>query len=652
MAYVFDIETDGLYDQVTKLHCLVIKDTETGVVMRHNNQRSAPNLFGYVEEGLRFLMEQAKAGHKIVGHNIIKYDLPVIKKLYPWFDVPEESCIDTIVLTRLIYADLKDIDTKLVRKGQLPGHMFGAHSLDSWGHRLKLHKGDYAKRFRDDFIALHGEKAWKPGMEWARWSIEMEDYNEQDVVVTDALYTKLMGKQYSERSIDLEHAVAFIIARQERHGFLFDEAAAGKLYATLVAHKLRIEGELKKVFHPRFLRDGKDMVPKRDNRTMGYIANAPLTKLKLTEFNPGSRDHIALWLKRMFDWQPEDFTPDGKPKIDETVLSQMPYAEARLLSEYLMVDKRLGQVAEGKQAWLKKVNSETGRIHCSVNSNGAVTGRMTHSNPNLAQVPAGYSPYGPECRALFTVPAGKVLVGADGAALELRDLAGYMAKFDGGSYMRTVLGGSKDEGTDIHSVNARALGLDPKAMYFVDPSTGKGKSGRDLAKTWFYAFIYGAGDEKLGNIITMLKGDEAKKAGAKSRANFMRNLPALAELIKRVKKKVKDVGYLTGQDGRLLHIRSQHAALNTLLQSAGAVQMKMGLVILDRKLKAAGLVPGINYEFVANVHDEWQIEVDEDKGEFVGKTAVEALREAGEFFKFACPLDGAYEVGRNWAETH
>jgi DNA polymerase I-like protein with 3'-5' exonuclease and polymerase domains len=264
----------------------------------------------------------------------------------------------------------------------------------------------------------------------------------------------------------------------------------------------------------------------------------------------------------------------------------------------------------------------------------------------MAQVPAGYSPYGHECRELFIVELHKVLVGADAAALELRVLAGYMARYDGGAYVRTVLDGNKDDGTDIHSVNAKALGLDPKGNYF------DGESGRDIAKTWFYAFLYGAGDAKLGFILSRQKGTEAMAVGKNSRTKFMRNLPALASLVKKIKQAVKERGYLVGLDGRQLHIRSQHAAPNALFQNAGAVLMKKALVILDADLQSLGFIPGVHYEFVANVHDEWQIEADIDKGEVIGKAAVEAIRKAGEYYNFRCPLDGEYKLGRNWAETH
>lgn len=631
--FIFDIETNGLLNTLSKVHCMVLRDVDTGEVFRFNSQSNN------IEEGINLLL----TADEMIGHNAIKFDAPALQKLYAFFKPDYKKIKDTLVMSRLIYADIGDIDSGLMKKGKIPGSLFGSHSLEAWGHRLGKHKGDYAKQM--EALGLDP---------WATWNEEMEEYCVGDTEVTYALLKKLESKEFSQESIELEHQVAVIIARQERYGFKFDKEAAIKLYAQLVQKKSDAEQALKIAFKPRYLKDGKVVTPKRDNKTLGYITGAEFQKVKLTEFNPGSRDHISLWLKAMYQWEPSEFTPDGKPKIDEQVLTQLSYPEVEYLKEYLMLDKRIGQLAEGNQAWLKK--DTNGRIHGSVNTNGAVTGRMTHGNPNLAQVPAVRSSkqgilkgssggWGYECRSLFTVSRGKKLVGADAAALELRDLAGYMYAYDGGKYAHIVVKGNKDEGTDIHSVNARAIGLDPKQAY-------SGMSGRDIAKTWFYAFIYGAGDEKLGNILTGKKGEAAKSAGMKSRSSFMKNLPALNTLVTRVKAAVKERGFLKGLDGRRLTVRSQHAALNTLLQAAGACQMKKALVILDASLQEASYLPGVNYEFVANVHDEWQIEVDESIADLVGKLAVEAIKKAGEVLNFKCPLDGEYKIGNNWSETH
>lgn len=633
-----DLETDGLLATVSKVHVMVIRDltNKTTHVFRKNL------LMDNIKDGVEMLADPYS---QVIAHNGIKYDFPVLQKLYGLV-IPWTRVLDTLVLARLAFPNQFDLDLAQEKKKPNkrdfpppPGGLYGSHALEAWGHRLGKHKGDYRG---DPSIADPDERYAR---RWDAWNQEMEDYCVQDVRVTVSLLNLLESMEVAEQAILLETQVAVILARQERHGFLFNEALAVKLYALLAQRKMELEQEVRKVFKPRFLRDGKGFTPARDNKRMGYVGGAPLSKVKLTEFSPTSRQHVAHWLKQEYGWVPTEFTDDGAPKVDDDVISKLPYPEAAPLKEYFMVVKRLGALADGKEAWLKAVQAD-GRIRGSVNTIGAVTGRMTHSRPNLAQVPSSKSPYGHECRELFWVPVGKLLCGADAEALELRDLAGFMAIYDGGAYIKTVLEGKKELGTDMHSVNCRALGMDPKAKVHGE------ETGRDIAKTWFYAFIYGGGDEKLGYILIREWGEAAKEAGRKARAAFLKNLPAMGELVKAVKRKSKAQGYLKGLDGRRLHVRSQHAALNTLLQSAGAVQMKRALCLLDDALQARGWVPGVNYEFVANVHDEWQIEVDHDKAEILGPLAVEAIRQAGISFNFRCPLAGAFDIGRTWAETH
>ena len=612
MPLLFDTETNGFLKQTTTCHVLVIKDTASKIRFVYNQQGTTDP----IEDGLRMLMNATLNGEFIVAHNGIKFDVPAMQKLYPWFKPDMRFVRDTLVMARLMFPDLLDHDLKLIAKGQLPQRLLKKHSLEAWGYRLGEHKTEYDGGFE-------------------AWSQDMEDYCVQDVDTLEAIWNFFVSQNYPEYPVELEHQVAQIVFRQEQYGFVFDTTKAQDLHVRLVAHKLRLETELKTVFGPRFLRDGKVKVPKADNKRYCYTKDAGFSPVKLTEFNPGSRDHVALWLNRLFGWKPSEFTNDGKPKIDDTILNQMKYPQAKLLAEYFMVAKRLGQVAEGKEAWFRHVQ-EDGRIHGGVITNGAVTGRMTHASPNMAQVPASYSPYGHDCREIFTVPPGKKLVGADASALELRCLAGYMAKWDNGAYIKTVVDGKKEDGTEIHTVNRKALEID----------------SRDDAKTWFYAFIYGGGDEKLGSITHKTKGAKAKRAGAACRARFLENLPALGELVKAVQAKVKKAKMLKGLDGRWLHIRSQHSALNTLLQSAGAILMKVALVCLDNNLQSMGYIPGVHYEFVANVHDEWQIECDADIADTVGRCAVEAMEEAGRLLKFRCPITGEYRAGSNWAETH
>jgi DNA polymerase I len=608
---VFDIETNGLLDELDRVHCLCIKNLDTGEVI----SASSENLD--IKDAVA---QQLMKADVLIGHNIIKFDIPALQKVYPWFK-PKAKLVDTLILARLIYPEIANMDYGMAEKGQLPKKLIGRYSLEAFGYRIGEYKGDY-----------------KGG--WDQWSQEMQDYCEQDIEVTTKLYHKLMERkekqEFSDYCIELEHRVAEIIFRQEQNGFGFDMEKAERLYQELLMRRIELEKALTEMFPPWEVKT--PFVPKVNNKTRGYVKGVMTYKVQVVEFNPSSRHHIAKVLKEKHGWQPKEFTEKGEPKVDDDVLASLEYPEAKLLAEYFLIQKRLGQLVEGGEGLMKR--ERKGRIHGEVITNGAVTGRMTHRKPNMAQVPANRSPYGERFRELFVPRAGWKLVGCDADALELRCLAHYMAKEDGGAYTEVVLSGKKELGTDMHSVNCRAIGFDPKTH-------------RDMAKTWFYAFIYGAGDHKLG-LILGTKGDDAaiRKAGAKSRRKFLKNLPALGTLTSKVAERVKATGSLKGIDGRRLSCRSSHSALNTLLQAAGAIAMKVAQAIVDEDLQSKGLVPGKDYEFLVTVHDEWQLEARPEVAELVGKTAAEAIRKAGEKLGFRCPLAGNYEVGSNWKETH
>jgi DNA polymerase I-like protein with 3'-5' exonuclease and polymerase domains len=344
--------------------------------------------------------------------------------------------------------------------------------------------------------------------------------------------------------------------------------------------------------------------------------------VKEIPFNPGSRKQIAERLMALGYELPTE--NDGKTyKVDEAVLKGIDHPIAEELLSFLLVQKRLGQLAEGQQAWLKL--QKNGVIHGRVNTNGAVTGRCTHSTPNVAQVPSVRADYGAECRELFTVRNGYKLVGCDASGLELRMLAHYMAFYDRGEYAKIVTEG------DVHTVNQKAAGLET----------------RDQAKTMIYALLYGAGDHKMGEII----GGGARE-GQQLKRKFFSSLPALARLQADVQRKTKAGGELKGLDGRILPVRSTHAALNMLLQSAGAVVMKVALIQLYHKLNQLKWQHGREYSFVANIHDEFQAEVIPDKAQTFGVLAVESMAAAGRQLKLNVALDGEFKIGNNWAETH
>ena len=445
---MFDIETDGLLDTVSVLHCMCIKDTKTGMMHRFNPETAY--------KGVQMLIDGLKEGDVICGHNIINYDIPALEKLYPKFKVPYKQrgqVVDTLVLARLIYSNIDTVDLGLMKSGKLPKQFYKSHKLMAWGYRLGVLKGHYGEQ----------EDAW------AIYTPEMLDYNEQDVVVTEKLYEKLMSRGYSEKAIALEHSVAWLMAKQERNGFKFDFKGAEELEVTLRSRLATLESELVRTI-PQI--PDKVFVPKRDNKRLGYKAGVPIQKYK--EFNPNSRKQIEYVFREMYSYNPDnpdlydipdmDDTPNLKNyrlKMDEETMKfvasdpDCPDALkhiAKIISESLMLNKRLGQIADGQSAWLKMYNAADGCIHGRVIPNGAVTGRATHSSPNVAQVPHVGSPYGEECRALWNA-GGWFQAGIDACGLELRCLAHFTAPYDGGEYANTILTG------DIHTMNQQAAGL-------------------------------------------------------------------------------------------------------------------------------------------------------------------------------------------------
>lgn len=691
---VTDIEADNLLEKVTQFHCGVIYDYSTDEYVSYR-----PWDFGAYLDALE--AEVARGG-LIVFHNGHKYDAPALTKLAKLqlnreFHLPRENVVDTLVLSRLQYANIKDSDMGLLRSGKLPGRRFGSHALEAWGYRLGQMKGEY----KDDFKAALEEQGeeYVEGMEWKSFNEPMMAYNVQDVVVTKALLEKLLSdKHYFPPEIDftdvgsafwtesceavwLEHRAAWLLAKQERNGFPFDTKAIEALYVELASRRAELLKELTDTFgtwyqpkggtelfkHPRtgkplpkyprvkypktgtvYLKDGKTLAK---GETM---KDAPWTPIEHVVFNPSSREHIAKKLQEA-GWVPTEFTDKGAPKVDDEVLEHVRVDDPEkqkcidLIKEYLMIQKRIGQAAEGDKAWLRYVQ-EDGKIHGSVNPNGAVTGRATHSFPNLGQVPGVRSPYGEPCRAAFGAEHHLdgltglpwVQAGIDASGLELRCLAHFMSKYDGGAYADVILNG------DIHTVNQQAAEL---------PT-------RDNAKTFIYGFLYGAGDEKIGQIV-----GAGKERGKELKKKFLENTPAIAALREGIQQTLVEssrwVGgeqqvkwkrrWIKGLDGRKVHVRSPHAALNTLLQSAGALICKLWIVETEELLLKAGLKHGWDGDFayMAWVHDEIQVACRTPEiAQQVIDIAQQAMRNVGEHFKFRCRLDTEGKMGPNWAVCH
>ena len=570
---IFDIETNGLAP--TKVWCIITKDIDTGVIS------------SYVEgQWPTFNIAIAQA-QEVIGHNIIGYDIPACEKLLGT-DFSACKITDTLVMSRLADPQRE------------------AHSLGHWGEKLGYPKGDYS--------------------DWTHYTHDMLLYCEQDVNVNHEVYKALLKEleDFKPDSLELEHDVQRIIQQQIRNGWLLDSPKARDLVAELQEKSYSLEEEVQRVFIPlpTFVKEVTPKVKKDgDFSTVGlkFLGDqweqvaGPFSRIDWPVFNLGSRQQIGRYLKH-FGWKPKAFTETGHPIVSEDILKNVKgIPEAELIASYLLVGKRIAQV----RSWLEAANEDTGRVHGYVNTNGAVTGRMTHSKPNLAQVPSSSSLYGPECRSCWIVPKGYKLVGIDASGLELRMLAHFM---DDADYTNTILTG------DIHTANQKAAGLDT----------------RNQAKVFVYAYIYGAGDEKIGSIA-----GGGRAVGKRLKDSFLKATPALAKLKENVAQSAAK-GYITGLDGRKVFIRSEHAALNSCLQSAGSLIMKQALIILDKYAK----IWKLDYKFVGNIHDEFQVEVREDQAAKFGSLAASCIEAAGIHFKLRCPLAGEFNVGDSWADTH
>jgi len=572
-SLVFDIETNGLLLEVDTFHCAVTYNLDTKKYEE------------YRPHELSRLIKDLEEASLIIGHNIIGYDLPVLKKLGGLKYKGE--IIDTLILAKLAYYD-KDKSW--------------SHSLDAYGERLGEKKGEYS--------------------DWSKFTEKMLEYNKQDTKVTSKLYTHLKRKTIwlPQEALELEQDVQKVVTKQYIKGWKFDIKKGRELHVELVKEKEVAEEDLWGTFIPMFLPDGKVKTPKRPFRRMGISTVGPHQPIKLRTFNPGSGNHIVWWVEKVLGKQKWALTEKGNPKTDAETLKDMfgeePFLEPLL--HYLEVNKLLGQLATGDKAWLKLSRGD--RLHGSMDILGAVSGRATHSNPNLGQVPSPRAYKGKEARELFIASEGMVNVGADLSGVELRCLAHYMYPYDKGRYAGLILEG------DIHTANKEAAGL----------------KTRDQAKTFIYSVVYGGGDAKVGEIV-----QGTAKDGKRLKTKFFAGTPGFKQLHEAVAKAAKKK-WIKGITGRRLFIRSPHSALNTLLQSLGSYISKLWMVEVDKRIKEEGIV----CNQIGWIHDELQFECKEDQAEKLGKILEESSLTACEAVGIRMPIHSESKIGRNWFEVH
>lgn len=573
-----------MLDTVTKIHCIQIGSLNGTDATLYKG----PTL----QDGLARL----HAAPQVLGHNFCAYDFVVIERFYPG-TIVESQVVDTMVMSRLKNPTAKD------------------HTLATLGKALGVYKGDFKGP-------------------WTELTPEMEAYALQDIHVGRAIFKSLKSVLSWGDALEIEHAVQWALAAQERNGFKLNVEYAIELEARL-REELEVEAQaVKSVFPPIWVSVG-EFTPKGNNKAMGYNKDCPLTKVKLEYFNPSSRIQIGKRLMGL-GWKPRDFGADSYPTVDEKVLVTLPYPEAKRLVRYFTISKKLGQLSDGKGGWLKLVQKD-GRVHGRVNGNGAITCRMAHSKPNMGNVDKS-----PEMRRCWIPREGWVLVGADASGLEARMFAHFLYRYDNGAYRDTYILSDND----LHTANAEAI----KRQNIVVSRQG--------AKRLLYAKMYGAQPPKLGRTVKeeqraanmpVAPGSDKLLGMAVNRA-LEKSLKGIKDLTEKLKEVCKiNKGWIKGLDNRPMVIKSQHSILNTLLQGAGALVMKKALAILWERGKGTY---GHKWAFCANVHDEWQMECQPDFAEELGQMAVQAIRDAGTFYKLRCPLDGEFKIGPDWSTTH
>ena len=496
-----------------------------------------------------------------IGHNILSYDLRVLAKILNYRH-PASKCIDTLILSQL-FNPIRD----------------GGNSLAAWGERLGFPK--------------------MPSPNFDSYSDNMLEYCINDVQLTAKLYEHLIineKKKVSDESIRREHIFRYYMDQQERNGFYFDLPFATTFLARLTDESIDIEHKLQEIFPPEIIQ--------------------LKTKTKEKPFNPASRKQIA---ERLIEkgWKPVLKTEKGNIIVNEDVLAKVKgIPESEAILKYLLLQKRASQV----KSWIKFCNEDTSRIHGRIKTLGTVSTRCSHLDPNVAQTPATYSPYGEECRTCWTIPDSKnyTLLGCDASQLELRVLAHYMKDK---KYIHQILHG------DIHTTNQQMAGLET----------------RDQAKTFIYALIYGAGAAKIGYIM-----NKSAKHGQATKNKFLQNVPALSALLEKVHTAADNTGKVRGLDGRYFHVRSLHSSLNVLIQGGGAIICKEWLIQIMKEINELQL----DAKPVANIHDEIQFEVRKEDAEKLGDITKTCMKKVERILMLDCPLDSEYKIGTTWAMTH
>ena len=634
MRLLFDLETDGLLHKLSVIHCINIINIDT------------LERFSFMPWDIDEGIEMLKNATVLIGHNILGFDIPAVLKVTGI--QLKAQLIDTQIYAKTVFGDGNDtrlyrMDMGMFRAGTLPGQLIGSHKLEAYGYRLGILKGEYGKQ----------DNAWDS------WTPQMSEYCAQDCEVTFALYERLVGKYLdviSPDALELEHASAQILdVHQRKIGFKFDLAKAKELRDYCVQKKAECLEPLRHWMPTRMepvIVKGAMVVKtpaRRSTLKAGEYQHktepgASYCEVQSCTFNGTDRDIIKL-LTEKFDWKPDVLTESGQPSTKAEHIEHLDFECMPFVMDLKVVNKVLGYVSTGKNAWLKLV-SEDGFIRHRCMHIGTSTHRGSHSSPNLGQIPASRGSIlkkelGLKCRALFGPPDGYYQVGSDLSGIEVRLLAHYLVPYDNGRYIDIVMNG------DVHWSNVLALGIYPKGTLFDEHNVDHLEARNGIAKTFLYAYMYGAGYEKLKSILKV-KTVKLAKAMAQSFDDTI----CLGGLKAAIQRKAQTQGHFRALDKRTINCDTAHKSLNFLLQSAGGILAKRWMVIVDKNLRAAGY----SYEDVAQmawVHDEIQLAVKEGiEPDIIKKIVEDAAIESGVYYDMRIPINAESAHGTNWATCH
>tara|TARA_R110000744_G_scaffold8984_1_gene29245 strand:- start:4631 stop:6358 length:1728 start_codon:yes stop_codon:yes gene_type:complete len=573
MALVLDIETDSL--DAKKIWVVITKDTKTNEICIFREPTGfADHVRGY---------------NTIIGHNLLSFDVPVLNRLWN-AHIKLSQLVDTMILSQLFNPNRE-----------------GGHSLRNLAQLAGCNKLDFS--------------------DFSEYTEDMLKYCTHDVEITHSVYNYLMSYDrygFSQQSISLEHNIRHVINKQQEHGFLIDIKKAIELLYEIKTKNESIEKEIRSFFKPKVRAIKNIKVKHKKDGSISKIGLKHIedmkdlggdhTTIRYEDFNLASPKQIVERMEE-YGWNPIQFTPKGSPKVCEENLNTLP-ASAPESVKKLALWKSLETRWKTVESWVD-ASSDDGRVHGRVFTMGAVTGRMTHSDPNMANIVSSNKLYGKESRECFIAPEGYMLVDVDASGLELRMLAHYMNDED---FTNEVVNG------DPHTANMKAAGLSTRAE----------------AKTFIYAFLYGAGAEKIGSIV-----GGTSKTGSQLKKTFLSNMPSLKKLQETVSKKAYSQGYVNGIDGRRIRIRSPHAGLNTLLQGAGSIVCKQWAIEIDKVVRRERL----DAHLVCSVHDQYVYEVSEKCVDRFKEVCLNGVEQSGKHLKVRCPLSCDIGVGKTWYEA-